>query len=119
LPDCTAANAMHGALLIGPRHAIAPDQAQWLRTLPAFTVELACNGKPVERGGGANVLEGPLSTIRYLIELLANDPDNPPVAADDILSTGTLTGAYPVKPGETWTATPDGIALETATLRFA
>lgn len=118
-PDTVAANALHGALLVGPRHKIAPDETQWLRTLPAFTVALACDGKLIERGGGANVLEGPLSTIRHLIELLAEDPHNPPLAAGDIISTGTLTRAYPVRPGETWTATPDGIALETATLRFS
>ena len=118
-PDTVAANGLHGALLIGPRHKIAPAKAQWLRTLSTFTLALACDGKPIERGGGANVLEGPLSTVRHLAALLANDPHNPPLAAGEIISTGTLTLAYPVKPGETWTATPDGIALETATLRFA
>jgi 2-oxo-3-hexenedioate decarboxylase len=117
-PDTVAANALHGALLIGSRHKIAADKAQWLRTLSTFTVELACDGRLIERGGGANVLEGPLSTIRHLMELLADDPHNPPLGPDEIISTGTLTRAYPIAPGETWTATPDGIALETATVRF-
>ena len=36
LPDCTAANAMHGALLVGPRHEIGTRADEWLRTLAAI-----------------------------------------------------------------------------------
>ena len=118
-PDTVAANGLHGALLIGPRHEVAPNKAEWLRALPAFTLALGCDGKLIERGSGANVLDGPLSTVRHLMTLLADHPHNPPIAAGDIISTGTLTAAYAVKPGQVWTATPDGIALEPATLRFA
>ncbi len=115
--DSVAANAMHGALLMGPRHAIGPQPAEWLRTLPAFGVDLYCNGKLMERGTGANVLEGPLSVLRHLADLLARDRDNPPLAAGEIISTGTLTRALPVKAGETWTTKLSGIALEDVSLR--
>ena len=118
LPDCTAANAMHGALLVGPRHEIGTDADEWLRTLRQFEVELYCDGKLMERGYGSNVLEGPLSAVRYLVELLARDPDNPPLAAGEIISTGTLTRAFPVKAGETWTTTLKGINLEGVSLLF-
>ena len=118
LPDCTAADAMHGALLIGPRHAIAGHAAEWLTALPQFEVELYCDGKLMERGRGANVLDGPLSAVRHIVELLARDPDNPPLAAGEIVSTGTLTRALPVKAGETWTTKVKGIDLEGASLRF-
>ena len=40
------------------------------------------------------------------------------LAAGEIVSTGTLTRALPVKPGETWTTKLTGIALEGASLRF-
>jgi len=118
LPDCTAANAMHGALLIGPRHDIGTRAKHWRRTLPKFEVELYCDGKLMDRGYGSNVLEGPLSAVRYLMELLARDPDNPPLAAGEIISTGTLTRAFPVKAGETWTTKLKGINLEDVSLRF-
>lgn len=118
LPDCTAANAMHGALLIGPRHEIGTRADEWLRTLPQFEVELYCDGKLMDRGRGANVLDGPLSALRHLVELLARDPDNPPLAAGEIVSTGTLTRAFPVKTGETWTTKLKGIDLEGVGLRF-
>jgi len=118
LPDCTAANAMHGALLIGPRHDIGTGAKDWLCTLPQFEVELYCDGTLMERGYGSNVLEGPLSAVRYLVELLARDPSNPPLAAGEIVSTGTLTRAFPVKAGEIWTTKLKGIDLEGVSLKF-
>ena len=65
------------------------------------------------------MLGGPLSALRHLVQLLANDPVNPPLGAGEIVSTGTLTRAMPVTPGETWTARADGIALEEICLRFS
>jgi len=117
-PDTVIAEAMHGALLIGPRHEIGAKAVEWLRTLTSFEIELFCDGKLMDKGHALNVLEGPLSTVRYLMDLLARDPDNPPLAAGEIVSTGTLTRALPVKPGETWTTKLNGIALEGASLRF-
>jgi len=118
-PDTVIADAMHAALLIGPRHPIGKNAVEWLRTLANFEVELYCDGKPMDKGHALNVLEGPLSTIRYQMDLLARDKHNPPLAAGEIVSTGTLTRALPVKPGETWTTTLKGIALEGVSLRFA
>ncbi|MFY9686400.1 MAG: hydratase [Pseudolabrys sp.] len=118
-PDTVIADAMHAALLIGPRHEIGAKADEWLRTLASFEVELYCDGKLMDKGHALNVLEGPLSTIRYQMDLLARDPHNQPLAAGEIVSTGTLTRALPVKPGETWTTALKGIALEGASLRFA
>jgi 2-oxo-3-hexenedioate decarboxylase len=109
---------MHGALLIGLRHEIGTRADEWLRTLPQFEVELYCDGKLMDRGRGSNVLDGPLSAVRHLVELLTRDPDNPPLAAGEIVSTGTLTRALPVKAGETWTTKLKGISLEGVSLRF-
>lgn len=116
--DTIAANGLHGALLTGPRHAFAPRAAEWRRTLSAFQIDLNCCGRPIDRGHADNVLGGPLSALRHLVGLLASDPFNPPLAAGEIVSTGTLTKAMPVAAGEVWTATPTGIALEEIRLRF-
>jgi 2-keto-4-pentenoate hydratase len=51
---------------------------------------------------------GPLLALRHLVELLANDPNSPPLRAGAIISTGTLTLAMPVSAGETWTTTARG-----------
>ena len=76
--------------------------SEWRRTLTAFDIDLKCNGAPMDRGRAGNVMEGPLSTLRYVMDLLGNDRANPPLAAGEIVTTGTLTKALPVKPGETW-----------------
>jgi len=117
-PDTAAANAMHGALLIGERHAVAPRKDEWLRELPLFDIDLMRNGEVVDRGTAANVLEGPVSALRYLAQVLADDPASPPIEAGDIVTTGTLTKAMPVKPGETWTTVLRGVALDGIEIRF-
>ncbi len=101
--DTVAANGLHGALLIGPRHPVGAHSEEWRRTLIAFDIDLKCNGAQMDRGRAGNVMEGPLSTLRYVMDLLAEDRANPPLGPGEIVTTGTLTKALPVKPGETWT----------------
>ncbi|MCB1540073.1 MAG: hydratase [Rhodoblastus sp.] len=117
--DCVAANSLHGALLVGARHAFAPRAQQWLHELGCFEIELRCNGELAHRGGGALVLESPFQALRHLVELLAADPGNPPLAAEEIISTGTLTLAAPIRPGERWTASASGIPLEDVAIQVS
>ena len=117
--DVVAANGVHGCLLIGKRHPVAPRQAQWLRALAAFEVTLHCDGILSQQGGGALVLGSPLNALGHLVGLLADDPHNPPLRAGEIISTGTLTLAMPVSAGQTWTTTTSGILLEDISVRFA
>ncbi len=116
--DTAAANAMHGALQIGRRHAVAQRKADWLRELPAFEIDLYCDGTLADRGRAANVLDGPVSALRHLVQQLAQNPVNPPLAAGEIVTTGTLTRALPIKAGETWTTKLRGIPLDGIGLRF-
>jgi 2-oxo-3-hexenedioate decarboxylase len=116
--DTVACNAMHGALLIGERHPFKPRAAQWRRELPAFEIDLCRDGVLVDSGRGANVLDSPLLALRHLVGLLADDPVNPPLASGEIVSTGTLTRALPVKPGETWHTELRGIPLKGVRLVF-
>ena len=116
--DTIAANALHGTLLVGKRHAIAPRKEAWRNELAGFSVELSCNGRPSQTGGGAFVLDSPLLALRHIVELLDDDPHNPPLRAGEIISTGTLTLATPVSADETWTTTVRGIPLENIALRL-
>ncbi len=117
-PDTVAVNGLHGALLIGPRHAISARAAEWQQVLAAFEIDLLCDGRVVDHGRAANVLDGPLSALRHLVGLLAGDPVSPPLAAGEIVTTGTLTRALPVRPGETWSTKLHGIALDGIELQF-
>lgn len=116
--DTVAAFGLHGALLVGPRVPVEAGQGDWLASLAAFEIELSRDGEPVDRGRAANVLDGPLSALRHLVGLLADDPLNPPLAAGEIVTTGTLTRAFPVTPGERWTTRLSGVALEGIEIAF-
>ena len=117
--DTVAANGLHGALLIGPRHPVGSDAGEWQRTLTAFDIDLKCAGAQMDRGRAGNVMEGPLSTLRYVMDLLAKDRANPPLAPGEIVTTGTLTKALPVRPGETWSTELSGVALDGISVRFS
>ena len=47
------------------------------------------------------------------------DQVNPPLAAGEIVTTGTLTRALPVSAGETWTTQITGVGLDGICVRFA
>lgn len=115
-PDTVAAFGLHGALLIGPRHAIAGTD--WRETLSSFAIDLKRNDETLDQGRAENVLGGPLSALRHLVDLLAHDPANPPLAAGEIITTGTLTRALPVAPGETWSTALTGVGLAPIQLHF-
>jgi 2-oxo-3-hexenedioate decarboxylase len=116
--DTVAAAALHGALLIGPRLKIGTRGGEWRNMLSDFTIDLYCDGRVVDRGHSANVLDGPLLALRHFVGLLASDPVNHALAAGEIVTTGTLTRAMPVRPGETWSTTLSGIALDGIKLHF-
>ena len=119
LPDTVAAYGLHGRLVIGPRHTLGGRGDDWARDLATFSIDLAREGTIVDQGRAANVLGGPVSALRHLVAVLADDPVNPPLAAGEIVTTGTLTRAFPVAPGETWATEPKGIALDGISIRFA
>jgi 2-oxo-3-hexenedioate decarboxylase len=117
-PDTVAAYGLHGRLFIGPRHAAEPRRDAWTRELSRFEIDLFRNGAPMDHGVAANVLDGPLFALRHLVETLAQDPLNPPLAAGEIVTTGTLTRAFPVAAGEAWSTQLKGVPLEGARIRF-
>lgn len=115
--DTVAAFGLHGALFVGERHQIGDDPDKWFAALSDFEIALRRDGV-IERGHARDVLDGPLSALKHLVGLLAQDRDNPPVAAGEIITTGTLTKAMPVKPGHRWTTELTGIPLGGIDIRF-
>jgi 2-oxo-3-hexenedioate decarboxylase len=115
-PDTVAAFGLHGGLWIGPRRPLAPDDAARLEN---FEIALARDGVEIDRGQGRNVLDGPLHALAHLTKALADDPDHAPLGAGEIVTTGTLTRAFPIRPGEVWTTTLSGLDLPGARLIVA
>jgi 2-keto-4-pentenoate hydratase len=50
--------------------------------------------------------------LRALGALLATDPQNPALAAGEVVTTGSLTRALPIAAGEIWTTRLKGAALD-------
>jgi len=117
LAECVAQNALHGRLVVGTPMAVSKIE-RLADLLPRAEIILRKNQAEIDRGLGANVLDSPLLALAHLVELLAKQPDAPPLAAGEIISTGTLTDAHPVAPGETWITELSGLPLQGLEIRF-
>jgi 2-oxo-3-hexenedioate decarboxylase len=118
--DCTAAFGLHGALIVGtPVPITDANRAAIAAALPTFAVTLSRGDTIVDRGVGANVLDSPALALRHLARLLATQPEFPPLAAGEIVTTGTVTDAWPVVAGETWSSDYGEIGIKGLTVSFA
>lgn len=118
--DTAAAIAMHGALVCGPLTPVAgTDPDRWIDALATVEISLLRDGEEVDRGRGANVLDSPLSALRHFIAAMASRPISRGVEAGDLVTTGTVTRAFPVRNGESWATRIDGLALPPLKIAFA
>ena len=109
-PDTIAAGALHAALVTGD---FAPATPALLAALAELSVTLLCDGAVMDRGHARNVLGGgPLSALADLVAQRGADR----LPAGWIVSTGTLTRALPIAPGQTWTTAMEGADLPPLTL---
>lgn len=118
--DTVAAFGLHGALFVGEPASVTPEnEAQLYQALRYFDVQLQRDGALVATGRASNVLrDGPLGAVRHLVEVLSADPSSPPLAAGEVITTGTLTNAYPISVGETWSTVISGLPLADIRLAF-
>lgn len=116
--DAAAAHGVHGALLLGDRRAIGNDRVHWGQALAGFAVELARDDGLVRHGHARNVLDGPVSALRFLVDELSRYPAATPLAAGELVTTGTLTEAMPARRGDAWTLRVDGADLPGARIAF-
>jgi 2-oxo-3-hexenedioate decarboxylase len=100
--DTVAAYGLHGALFMGPPTAIAGSADRWERDLAGFEIDLMRDGVFIDRGKATNVLDGPVKALQHLIGLLSRQDMHPPIAAGEIVTTGTLTRAFLIALGEAW-----------------
>jgi len=114
LADSTADNGLHGRLVVGAPQPLPSDLES---LLPLAHVELRRGEDKVDEGIGANVLGSPLLALAHLVGVLEHSGARPLVAGE-IVTTGTLTDAHPVKPGDTWSTRFTGIGLPGLTVEF-
>lgn len=115
--DFVAAYGFHAALVVGAPRLVEPSNVSTLADqLPRFKISLLKNKKLIDEGSGKNSLRSPALCLGELAAALARDPAAEPLAAGELVSSGTLTESHPIGVGETWTATVEGIDLPDVTL---
>jgi 2-keto-4-pentenoate hydratase len=117
-PDAVADCSLHGTLFVGPPRPATGLEGDLAALLESFTLDLSRDGQTVERGRGSNVLGSPLEAIDHLVSVLAGQAWAAPIGAGELVTTGTITTAQPVRPGEKWRTELRGIALPGLELRF-
>jgi len=118
--DAAADFSLHWRLIVGTPCQLSSAEVPALATqLRDCRVTLSRNGAVANRGVGANALGHPLSALAHLAAVLSRQPQFEPLAAGEIITTGTLTAALPIRPGETWSSRYEGLpGVEGLTLTF-
>jgi 2-keto-4-pentenoate hydratase len=122
--DTLVAGALHARLLLGA--LVKLDRLpldQWVQALKNFSIDLFCDNKIIDTGEAHDVLDGPLNVLRHLAGVL-KDPEAGAAYArgiepGDLIMTGTVTKAFPVVPGQTWSTRIQGLPLQGVKLRLS
>jgi 2-keto-4-pentenoate hydratase len=118
--DSVADGGLHARLLVGPRvpaRVIGRDVRSFEQQLARARVVLCKGVEQKDEGTGANVLEGPLHALLHFVRELRQCPGAPQLLPGDLVTTGTWTDAWPVAPGEQWSARFDA-PLSPLAIRF-
>lgn len=117
--DSAADFSFHWRLVVGtPRPIEKSDIAALAAALSGCSVTLTQGEKVMDRGVGSNALDHPALALAFLADIVARQPRFEPPAAGEIVTTGTLTAALPVAPGQTWRSDYTGLDTPGLTLRF-
>jgi 2-keto-4-pentenoate hydratase len=101
--ETVADGGLHGRLLVGrpqPLQGFGADAQALDARLAALGVELSRDGEVLDRGRGANVLDGPLHALHHFVLEQQRCPGAPALQRGDVVTTGTWTDAWPVAPGQ-------------------
>ena len=117
IADCCADNGLHGRLIVGTPVPLK-EVADLVVKLPKVEARLFKGDQLVDKGVGANVLGSPLLSLGHFVDLLKKQPEAAPLRAGEIITTGVLTDAHPVAPGEAWHTEIGGLPLEGLRISF-
>lgn len=114
--DAIAAFGLHGTLILGEPHMLSSATRRHLsEILPDASMSLSVSERGEvslqSAGFGSDVLGSPVHALWHLHQLLKTQPQFAPLAAGELIATGTLTDAYPIKAGQTWSTAFSGVTL--------
>jgi 2-keto-4-pentenoate hydratase len=118
-PDSAADFSLHWRLIVGQPVPVAGTGLSVLADrLRDCRVTLYRGERIADRGIGANALDHPALALAFLADTVARQPAFAPPQPGEIITTGTLTAALPVTPGEIWRSDYAGLESSGITLRF-
>jgi 2-keto-4-pentenoate hydratase len=122
-PDAIAAFGMHGVLIIGEPKMLSSASRRNLGAVLAtasISMSVGRKGSFSLRGAGfgSDVLDSPVHALWHLHETLKTQPQFAPLAAGEIITTGTWTEAFPIEPGQTWSTAFSGVQIPGLTVSF-
>ena len=119
IADCIAAVGLHGALAVGtPVRIDDGNRDSIASTLAQFEATLWRDGDLVDSGAGANVMDSPALALGHLARVISEQPGAPALGAGELVTTGSVTDAHPVRAGEQWRADYGALDLEPLRLTF-
>ncbi len=117
--DAAADFSFHWRLIIGEPYPIATTEiARLAFQIRDCRIALKCNGEIRDHGVGGNALGHPALALAFLADILVTQPKFDALAAGEVITTGTLTAALPIRAGETWTSEISGLPVAPLTVTF-
>jgi 2-oxo-3-hexenedioate decarboxylase len=115
--DFVAAFGLHAALIVGEPRTVSLEMiVPLVEQLPQLKVSLLKDGELIDEGSGKNALRSPALCVGELAAAISRREGAEPLAAGELVSTGTLTASQPVTAGDRWTVEVRGLDLHTLTL---
>jgi 2-oxo-3-hexenedioate decarboxylase len=117
--DAAADFSFHWRLIIGTPYEIRrPEIPSLAAQLRDCNITLSKDDRIMDRGTGANALGHPALALAFLADILARQPQFDRLSPGEVITTGTLTAALPVKPGENWVSHYDGLPVQGISLNL-
>lgn len=99
--DTVADFSLHGHLVVGPRTPAARF-ADLAADTAALQLSLHEGLRHVESGQATVVLDGPLNALRLWVDAMAEHTPQWAIEPGHMVTTGTITDAWPIAPGQHW-----------------
>lgn len=115
LADCVAAFGLHARCVVGPAVPVCADRDGLVARLGSFRARLTHDGVVRGEGAGSAVLGSPAHALAFLSRVLADQPDADPLGEGEIITTGTVIDAQPLRPGR-WHADYGDLGLPPLTV---
>lgn len=117
--DFVASFGLHAALVVGDKIPVSHESiTQTVDALARFKVRMLKDGGFVEEGSGKNSLRNPALCLAELGGAIVKRFPEEPLAAGEIVSSGTLTAGHLLGKGDVWTAEVTGLDVPSLTFRL-